>query len=71
MMNFKKNIGSLDRAVRAALGVVAIFAFAMGMVKAPYSYFLLFIGVLLLFTAFLKVCLLYYPFKFSTNGKED
>ncbi len=66
-----KNVGSVDRAIRALIGVVAIaLAFTMlgvmngelGGIAAAV------VGVVMLGTAAVGVCPLYVPFRMSTCG---
>ncbi|MCT4610734.1 MAG: DUF2892 domain-containing protein [Pelagimonas sp.] len=52
---FKKNVGTMDRAIRALVGAVALIAFFMG-VGGGLSWLLLIVGVLGLGTAAMGTC---------------
>ncbi len=70
-MTICKNVGSIDRAIRALVGIVAlVLAFTtlgvmagslLGIVAAV-------VGVVILGTAAMGMCPLYLPFKLSTCG---
>jgi hypothetical protein len=72
-MTVCKNLGSIDRGVRAAIGAIAlVLAFTTlhildgglaGIIAGAA-------GVIMLFTAALGMCPLYAPFKLSTCGAE-
>lgn len=68
-MAFCKNVGSVDRGVRALIGIVAIIlAFTMFHVMdgGVAGIIALVIGVVMLLTAAIAMCPLYLPFKMST-----
>jgi hypothetical protein len=70
-MNVCRNVGTIDRAVRVVVGVVAItLAFAMlGLTSGEVAGIVAgLIGVVMLATAALRVCPLYVPLKLSTCG---
>jgi uncharacterized membrane protein len=62
----KRNMGKIDRIVR---GVVGIILAVVGIIYVGFWWgiLLLVIGLILLITAIVGVCLLYMPFKFSTK----
>ena len=68
-MNFdltKTNIGTTDRIIRAAVGVLLIIGTLRGGTWIAAA-----IGALLLATAYVRVCPAYMPFHFSTNKEPD
>ncbi len=56
-----KNVGKIDRIIRFILGTIFI---VVGILNNNW---LIAIGAILLLTAFLNRCLLYYPFKINTK----
>ena len=52
----KKNVGTIDRSIRALVGIIAIAAFAMGMVEGTLGIVALVVGVVMLGTAILSWC---------------
>ncbi len=63
-----ENIGSTDRIIRFAAGVVLAGAgFAM---QSPISYVLWGLGAIMFATAAVKICPLYMPFGISTCAKK-
>lgn len=65
-----ENIGAIDRAIRAVLGIALLAMFLWGMIDASYAYIVALIGALLLMTAVTQRCLLYSLLKFNTVGKR-
>jgi hypothetical protein len=61
----QKNMGQLDRVLRAILGIIVI---ALGIY---YQSLWGIIGVILLLTSTISWCPLYVPFKFSTKSSEN
>lgn len=67
----KKNMGTIDRALRAVLAVVIIVLFFMGSISGTAAIVLgVFSGILLL-TSATGVCPLYGPFGITTMKKEE
>lgn len=60
----KPNVGTADRILRAILGIAVI---VLGIVYQSWWGLL---GIIPLFTAVVKWCPLYVPFRFSTQKKE-
>ncbi len=61
------NMGKWDRIIRAVIGVIAIItAFLVG--GGALQIVLGVIGGLLLLTSTIGICVLYYPFHFSTKN---
>lgn len=52
----KKNVGTIDRIIRGLVGVIAIAAFAMGMVEGTLGIVALVVGVVMLGTAVMSWC---------------
>ena len=64
----KKNMGTIDRLLRAVLGLVLLVA---GFVMAPRGYiWLAIVAILPLGTSALGVCPVYLPFGISTVRKD-
>jgi hypothetical protein len=67
----KKNIGSIDKAIRVVIAVVIL---ALGLTKvltgtwAIVSYVL---AAILVLTTFISFCPIYFPFGISTINKKD
>jgi len=61
---FKKNVGSIDRAMRIIVGIVLIALFFV-MAEQPWRYWLL-IGIVPLLTGLMSSCPLYSIFGLST-----
>ena len=61
----KTNIGSIDRTVRAVVGLALIAAVLFGLI-GPWGW----IGVVLLATALFRFCPAYLPFGISTCGNQ-
>ncbi|MBC8212148.1 MAG: DUF2892 domain-containing protein [Gammaproteobacteria bacterium] len=62
----KKNVGSIDRAIRTIAGIAAIAAYAMGMLAGTMGIVALVAGVVLLGTAAMGWCPPYAIFGIST-----
>ena len=60
-----KNMGNLDRVLRAIVGVVLIFLVFVGP-KTPWGW----LGLIPLATAIVSFCPMYLPFKISTLKKK-
>lgn len=61
----KTNIGSIDRTVRAVVGLALIAAVLFGLI-GPWGW----IGVVLLATALFRFCPAYLPFGISTCANQ-
>ena len=61
----KKNMGGIDRVLRAIVGLVLIALVFVGP-QTPWGW----IGLIPLATAFISLCPAYLPFKISTAKKE-
>ena len=51
-----KNVGTIDRSIRAIIGIAAIAAYAMGMVAGTLGIILLVVGIAMLGTAAIGWC---------------
>ena len=51
-----KNVGTIDRSIRAIVGIAAIAAYAMGMVAGTLGIILLVVGIVMLGTAAIGWC---------------
>lgn len=69
-MEFKKNIGAADRAVRAVVGLVLAWLFATNSISAPLSYIALIVAIAMLATSAMGSCYLYTLLKINTAGKK-
>ncbi len=62
----KKNVGTIDRALRTVAGIIAIAAYAMGMLTGTLGIVALVAGVVLLGTAAMGWCPPYAIFGISS-----
>lgn len=67
----KKNVGTVDRAIRGLAGIAAIVAYAMGMLEGTMAIVGLVVGVVLIATAVLSWCPPYALLGISTRGGES
>jgi len=67
---FKNNVGSLDRVVRAVIGVVLIGVFFM-YAHTTLVWVGLIVGLVLLFTAVMSTCPIYSVLGLNTNKGGD
>jgi len=65
----EKNVGMTDRIIRIILGVVLLVAFGLNVIAAPWSYLLVLIGIIALFTGIAGTCALYSLIGWDTKGK--
>jgi Inner membrane protein YgaP-like, transmembrane domain len=64
----EKNVGKTDRIIRVILGVVLLVAFGLNVLAAPWSYLLILLGVIALFTGIAGTCALYSLIGWDTKG---
>ncbi len=62
-----RNMGSVDRIVRAVVGVAMLGLVVLGYVTSPWSVVAAVLGIVLLVTAAVGFCPLYWPFRVSTR----
>jgi len=67
----KKNVGTIDRIIRALIGIIAIGAFTMGMVAGTMGIVALVVGVVMLGTAVLGWCPPYALLGINTCGTQS
>ncbi len=67
----KKNVGNVDRIIRAIVGIAALAAFFMASTTGLLHWIYLIVGVIGLGTAAMSSCLLYSVFGISTCPLED
>jgi len=69
-MNFNKNMGLIDRAIRIAAAVIFGYLYFSGIVGGALGIILLILGIVFVLTSLVSVCPLYTPFRFSTMKKD-
>lgn len=67
----KKNVGTVDRAIRGIAGIAAIAVYAMGMLQGTLAIVALVVGVVLIGTAVLSWCPPYALLGLSTRGSDS
>lgn len=66
----KKNMGVIDRIIRAVLALVVLVLYLTNQITGTAAIILGIIAVIFLLTSLFGVCPLYIPFKISTRKKE-
>ena len=66
-MKLNKNVGSVDRIIRAVAALVLAALYFTGAVSGAAGLVLLALAVILAATSAFSFCPLYLPFKFSTH----
>jgi Inner membrane protein YgaP-like, transmembrane domain len=66
----EKNVGKTDRIIRVILGVVLLVAFGLNVLAAPWSYLLILVGIIALFTGIAGTCALYSIIGWNSMGKD-
>ncbi len=69
-MEFKKNVGEIDRVVRVVVGLAALGAYFANVLAAPLSYILILIALVLFATAAMSSCALYTLLGINTGAAE-
>ena len=67
----KKNMGSIDKALRVIVALVIAILFFTGKISGTSGMILLILGGVFLATSFLGTCPLYLPFNIDTTKKEN
>ena len=67
----KKNMGTIDRAIRAVAGIVAIAAYFMGWLTGTMAIIALVVGIVLLGTAAIRWCPPYDLLGINTGSKSS
>lgn len=66
----KRNVGTADRVIRILVAVVIAVLYFTNVIEGTLGIVLLVLGGILVITAIVSFCPLYYPFKLSTSKKE-
>ena len=67
----KKNMGTIDRAIRVILAIVVAVLYFIGAINGLAAVILGIIAVIFLLTSAVSFCPLYVPLKLSTRKKSD
>ena len=67
----KKNMGTIDRVLRAIVGVIIAILYFTGQISGTAAIILGIIAVVFLLTSLVSVCPAYLPFGLSTKKAED
>jgi len=65
----KKNMGTIDRAIRILVAVVFVALYLMQIVTGTIGIVLLVLAVVFALTSFISFCPLYWPFGINTGKK--
>ena len=66
----KKNMGTIDRAIRILIAVIVIALYFANEISGTLAVVLLIFSGIFILTGFLGVCPLYYPFGLNTGKKK-
>ena len=66
----KKNMGTIDRSIRALLALVVVILYATGTISGTIACILGIFATAFVLTSSIGYCPAYTPFKFSTCKKE-
>ena len=66
----KKNMGTIDKAVRILAAVVIAILYFMGIITGTTAIILLVVAAIFILTSFMSFCPLYAPFGISTIKKD-
>jgi hypothetical protein len=67
----KKNVGTIDRAIRAVVGIAAIAAYFVGWLTGTLAIIALVVGIVLLGTAAIRWCPPYDLLGINTGSKAN
>jgi hypothetical protein len=67
----KPNVGTIDRAIRAIVGIAALAAWYLGMVEGSLGIVALVVGVMLIGTAVIRWCPPYALLGLNTGASKD
>ncbi len=67
----KKNVGTIDRVIRGLLGIIAIAAYALGMLQGTLGIVALVAGIVLVGTAAIAWCPPYSMLGINTCGTKQ
>ncbi len=68
--HMKKNMGSVDKAVRILAAVIIAILYFLNFISGTLAIVLLAVAAIFIVTSFMSFCPLYYPFGISTRKKE-
>jgi hypothetical protein len=66
----KKNMGTIDKAVRILAAVVIAILYFMGSITGTTALILLVVAAIFILTSFMSFCPMYAPFGISTIKKD-
>ncbi len=66
----KKNMGTIDKAIRILVAVVIAILFFTNVVTGTLGIVLLVLAVVFVITSFISFCPLYWPFGINTGAKN-
>jgi hypothetical protein len=69
-MNFKPNMGTLDKAVRVLIALAIAVMYFLQMISGWLALVLLLFAGIFIVTSFMSFCPLYLPFGISTRPKN-
>jgi uncharacterized membrane protein len=69
-MKMKKNMGTIDKAIRILFAVVVVVLFLTHVISGVLAIVLLALSAIFVVTSLLSFCPLYLPFGLSTRKKE-
>lgn len=67
----KKNVGTIDKAIRILVALVVVVLFFTHVISGALAIILLILAVILVLTSVISFCPLYFPFGLSTNKKKE
>lgn len=67
----KKNVGSIDKAIRIGIALVIIALYVANVISGTVGIILLVVAGLLILTSIVGFCPVYWPFSISTRGAQD
>ena len=68
--NMKKNMGTIDKAIRISVALVIIALYFMEKLPGAWAIALLVIALIFVATSFMSFCPLYLPLKINTNKNK-
>lgn len=66
----KKNIGTIDKAVRILIAAVVVLLYLTNVISGTLAIVLLALSAVFVITSLVGICPLYVPVKISTNKKK-
>ena len=66
----KKNMGTIDKAIRIMMAVVIAILFFAHVISGTLGIVFMALAAIFVFTSFISFCPLYMPFGLSTNKKK-